>query len=93
MKLLLFACIAFISINVHATPTCSENGTKIIYTNGVFSSEDDVKRALKDIQELNISSEIDAKKVEYVGEYNFEGAGMEDILESAVQRFLEQKQN
>lgn len=93
MKYLLFYCITLISINVYASPTCSENGTKVLYTNGVNTRSSEAHDALSAIIELEVSSEIDAKKVGYEVKYNYHGDGARNFFESAVQRFPQQYLN
>lgn len=82
---LIFTLIA--SLTIDAAPTCSKNGTRVIYTNGVTTDKKVAKIALGKIQDLSLSASIDLKRTNYDLAYNYEEAIAKDLLEAAVQRF------
>lgn len=87
MKYIVLISSLMTSFVVHAAPTCSKNGTKVIYTNGVTTSKDNANIALRKIQDLSLSSRIDLKRTSYRLAYNYEESMSRDFLEVAVQRF------
>lgn len=91
MKYLMFALCFLIPASLFAAPTCSKNGTRVIYTNGVTTSKFNAQRALEKIISLNLNSQIDQKltKDQYKLAYNYEESISKDFLEAAVQRFPE----
>lgn len=59
MKLVLLLILILISLSAHAAPTCSKNGTRVIYTNGVTTTRDNADYALSLIKELKLDASID----------------------------------
>lgn len=77
------------SFSAISSPTCSKNGTRVIYTNGVTTKRDNAQDALDKIIALALNSQIDLKPttVKYRLAYNYEESVAKDFLEAAVQRF------
>lgn len=88
MKYIIIIALLILSFSSQAAPTCSKNGTTIIYTNGVTTSRDEADIARGTIENLALDSQIDLKKVnDSVLAYNYEESIARDFLEAAVQRF------
>ena len=89
MKYIIFIVLLLLSNSIFSAPSCSKNGTTIIYTNGVTTSRENAGLAKEKIKFLNLNSQIDLKpeKVKYVLAYNYEESISRDFLEAAVQRF------
>lgn len=65
---------------------CSQNGTEVIYTNGVLTGQIDAKREVDAIREIGINYLIDPnEKVGYTLAYNSNESATQDFFESAVQ--------
>ena len=77
------------SASLLAAPTCSKNGTRVIYTNGVTTPRDKALIALDKIVLLSLNSQIDQKLTDdkFLLAYNYEESISRDFLEAAVQRF------
>ncbi|WP_408096155.1 PKD domain-containing protein [Peredibacter sp. HCB2-198] len=88
MKYLIFV-LCLISSNVFGDVSCSFKGTKVLYTNGVFTPEDSARHALREIIQLKLNSSIDISPgvVSYDLAYNRNVSLTADFIESAVQRF------
>lgn len=90
MKRVLVATIGFIiSKTLIASPTCSQNGTVVYYTNGVNTKKSDAQAVIRKIESLGIDSQIDSKEVKFFLKHNFHADGARDVLEAALQRFPE----
>lgn len=91
MKNLIFALCFVIQASLFAAPTCSKNGTRVIYTNGVTTPREKARQALREIVSLNLNQQIDQKLTndKYILAYNYEETISKDFLEASVQRFPE----
>lgn len=88
VKYIIFLSLLILSISSQAAPTCSKNGTTIIYTNGVTTKKKEARRAMMKIDDLALDSQIDLKMMnDSVLAYNYEESMSQDFLEAAVQRF------
>lgn len=89
MKYIILAFCFVASASLLAAPTCSKNGTRVIYTNGVTTPRDKAQDALDKIIALSLNSQIDQKLTDdkFLLAYNYEESISRDFLEAAVQRF------
>lgn len=89
MKYILIALLMKISVSLQASPSCSLNGTRVFFTNGITTSIEDARTSLKKIKSLNISLEIDQNplNVNFDLAYNYTESISKDLVEAAVQRF------
>ena len=97
MRVLIKATLAYFAIQLTATSafgqtkhnflTCSENGTSIIYTNGLMTIEESAEKHLNAIMHLNTPAELDADEdVEYILSYNSSEKFALDLYEAAIQK-------
>lgn len=89
MKYILIALLMKISISLQASPSCSLNGTRVYFTNGITTSVEDARTSYNKIKSLNLNLQIDqnAQKVFYRLVYNYTESVSKDFVEAAVQRF------
>ncbi|MDD4974021.1 MAG: PKD domain-containing protein [Bacteriovorax sp.] len=87
MKYIIFLSLLILSFASQAAPSCSRNGTRVFYTNGVTTPRLDAQSAMEKIEGLGLNSHIDLKTVNYRLAYNYEESISKDFLEAAVQRF------
>lgn len=66
--------------------TCSQNGTEVIYTNGILTTYNDAVHEVDAIREIGINYLIDPNEnVGYTLAYNSNESATQDFFESAVQ--------
>lgn len=89
MNYIIFILLLLLSNFSLASPSCSKNGTTVIYTNGVTTPRDNAEKAKVRIRDLELNSQLDLKpeKVKYILAYNYSESFGKDFLEAAVQRF------
>lgn len=86
IKYFFILALLLLSIPSYSAPSCSKNGTDIIYTNGILTSEAKAQEALYKIEDLNLNDKIDSKDVLYILAYNYSQNFAHDFLETIVQR-------
>lgn len=91
MKYIILVLVLLTSFSTFAELSCSKNGTRIIYTNGVDTSPENAKDSLDKIKilkksQIKIVSLIDKKILDPIVAYNYSATLAKDVLESAVQR-------
>lgn len=73
--------------------TCSQNGTQVLFTNGVWADEDSTRRDLIKIKALGLDSSIDANGVvNYDYAYNTNQGYLTDVFE-AIEQLIAQDLN
>lgn len=92
MKNIIILMALSFAFRSEASPTCSKNGTRIIYTNGIATDPTTADRALHKIEDIIFLEDIkgikriDKKALTYKLTYNYQESFVKDILEAAVQR-------
>ena len=93
VKYIILILVLLTSVSAFALPTCSKNGTRIIYTNGVITTKEKAEHALdkilslKDSNNLTIIASIDKNGIQDpIVAYNYTEGPAKDVLEATVQR-------
>lgn len=93
MKYIILIISLLVSFSLQAVPTCSKNGTRVLYTNGIYTSFDDANKAMMGLQKAIVDDgnkfnriNIDLKSVKYELAYNYDENFTKDILEAIAQR-------
>lgn len=93
VKYIILILVLLTSVSAFALPTCSKNGTRIIYTNGVITTKEMAEHALdkilslKDSNNLTIIASIDKNGIQDpIVAYNYTEGPAKDVLEATVQR-------
>jgi hypothetical protein len=91
MKIKTLFAVACVFLNsgsafAYGALTCSQNGTIVLFTNGIYTDRDESGANLRAIKDLKLNSQIDsAGAVDYDLTYNTHVGSLADIFEAIVQ--------